>query len=332
MTDIIHRPSAPISPLTPPPDADKDTRYRMGKYLRWVGENWLMPDLSLYRDFLISEKLSPLTISGHLSMIRNSYRDLIRDRKLFFSIVKAADPDADRTERILIVNEMIINIHNAIDPKAVKISTKKIQDTPDAHIHRLTALEANELLGLPGQDTLLGKRDTAMIAILLCTGIRVGELVALEAGDLYHTFDDGEPGLLVNRGKGNKQRGIPYGDLIWCRTLTERWMTAADISNGPIFRAFWKGCKKVRPHALTTSGVEIILRRYSLLIAGELDYPRPHNLRRTYAKLMDDAGKKLMAIQQNLGHSSSKVTEGYIGYQDMKERRPPAIFSDVSGK
>ncbi len=323
---------APVSPLTPPATADKHRRYRMNSYLTWVGPRWLEPKLADYRDFLLDSGLMASTVKAHLCAVRVAYRELLLDRDLFFSQARTAKPTASFVELKLAVDEMITRIRDAIDPAAVKIKTETVQDIPDAEARRLTKNEADELLMRPGlayPDSLRGLRDTALIAIALCTGAREFELVAIQVDDLYHT-SEGEPALLIPLGKGRKKRTVPYGELEWCVTLAERWMTAAGIDEGPVFRGFWKGCKKVRPTALTTKGAENILRNYPLNIAGKLGYAKPHNLRRTYARLLEEGGMKLLSIQQNLGHRDPKTTLGYIGTLDAKERRPPAIFADVS--
>ncbi len=327
-------PARPINPLTPPPSANKHRRYRMNKYLAWVGPRWLDPKLGKYRDFLLDSGLKASTVKAHLCTVRVAYRELLLDRDLFFAQATIAKKTAPFVEKKLAVDEMIIRITNTISPDATKVKGETVQDIPDAEARRLTKSEADELLRMPGQaypDSLRGLRDTALVAIALCTGVRAFELVATQVGDLYHT-SEGEPALLIPLGKGRKKRTVPYGELEWCRVLAERWMTAAGIDEGPVFRGFWKGCKKVRPTALTTKGVENILRNYPLNISGKLSYAKPHDLRRTYARLSEEAGMKLLSIQQNLGHRDPKTTLGYIGTLDTKERCPPAIFADVSGE
>lgn len=322
---------APISPLTPLPTANKHQRYRINKYLAWIGPRWLEPRLDKYRDFLLDKELEPSTVKAHLSTVRVAYRSLLLNRDLFFTQARAAKQDASFVEIKLAVDEMIIRIRDAIDPAAVKIQTETSQDIPDAEARRLTKSEANELLKMPGlayPDSLRALRDTALIAIALCTGVREFELVAICKPDLYHT-SEGEPALLIPLGKGRKKRVVPYGELEWCVTLAERWISAAGVTDGPIFRGFWKGCKKVRPTPLTTKGVENILRHYPLNIAGKLSYAKPHDLRRTYARLLEEGGMKLLSIQQNLGHRDPKTTLGYIGTLDAKERRPPGIFERI---
>lgn len=324
---------APTSSLTPPPTSNRHLRYRMGKYLNWIGNYWLTPNLAAYRDFLLNEGLSTSTISVHLSTVRMSYRRLVRDRDFFYAQARKVSQSNDPVTLKTIVDEMIIRIRDACDPDAAKVDEVTVQDTPDSEMRRLTKDEADELLSLPNlasPDNLRGVRDTAIIAIALCTGIREGELVAIEVDHLHDTLDN-EPALVVPLGKGKKKRVIPYGDLIWCRTLTERWLSAAGITSGPVFRGFWRGCKKVRKDALTTMGIETILSRYPFPIGEKLDYARPHMLRRTYASLMHQAGVDPIAIQQNLGHSNLRTTLHYIGPLDVQKRRPPAIFADVSG-
>ena len=63
-------------------------------------------------------------------------------------------------------------------------------------------------------------------------------------------------------------------------------------------------------------------------ILGACLYPDvPHDLRRTYARRLYDAGTALVAIQQNLGHADVKTTLGYMGELDAEQRTPPAIYS-----
>lgn len=52
----------------------------------------------------------------------------------------------------------------------------------------------------------------------------------------------------------------------------------------------------------------------------------PHDLRRTYARRLYEAGLPLLGIQQNLGHASHTTTERYIGQLDARARRPSDIY------
>ena len=63
------------------------------------------------------------------------------------------------------------------------------------------------------------------------------------------------------------------------------------------------------------------------MVDGKLAKVKPHDLRRTYARRLYEAGVDLVAIQQNLGHASQQTTLGYIGTLDVARRKPPAVYS-----
>jgi integrase len=54
---------------------------------------------------------------------------------------------------------------------------------------------------------------------------------------------------------------------------------------------------------------------------------KPHDLRRSYARRMYEAGADIVAIQQNLGHSSIETTMTYIGELDARRRRGRNIYN-----
>ena len=132
--------------------------------------------------------------------------------------------------------------------------------------------------------------------------------------------------LLVRAGKGTRQRLVPYGEMVDALAVVEAWLGAAGLTDGPVFRAFWKGGQRVRPGRLSVRAVADILKAYPVMVGGQLRTVRPHNLRRTYARLLRDVGVSLDAIQQNLGHADLKTTQGYIGVLDAADRQPPRIL------
>src|SRR5690606_31217920 len=120
--------------------------------------------------------LKPTSVAAHLATIRGVYGQLLRDnrtRDALYALTPAAASPADRKAY---VDEALARLQNATAPaaSAVRVVTSRDQ-TDTAHL-RLTVAEANALLEAPGVDTPLGLRDTAIIALLLCTGIRELEL------------------------------------------------------------------------------------------------------------------------------------------------------------
>jgi site-specific recombinase XerD len=77
---------------------------------------------------------------------------------------------------------------------------------------------------------------------------------------------------------------------------------------------------------LHVRAVNQVLERYPVALTGHTAIVHPHDLRRTYARRLYEAGVDLLAIQQNLGHADSKTTLKYIGVLDVSARRPPALY------
>lgn len=310
-----------------PQNTDKHSRYRLGRFTDWLeqtGTGWHNFDLATYRDDLLAEGYTANTVRAMLSTVRGRYQKIIFDRDLFYAIM--AQKTDNVLERKAWVDEMVTRLENAIDPKAATVKIKTSQDVPDAKHLRLTSWQASSLIAAPGVETLRGLRDTAVIATMLCTGIREAELSALEARDLRQRYD-GRLSLHVREGKGCKERLVPYGKLEWMLAIVDKWLMTADISGGSVFRGFYKDNRQLRPDSLSVRAVQYILARYPVIVDGKLVTVRPHDCRRTYARRLYMANVPLAAIQQNLGHSDSKTTLGYIGPLDAELRSPPAVYT-----
>lgn len=324
---------------------DKDGKSRIGKFDAWLRDNgmaWHNPDMAAYRDSLLAT-VAPATAASHLSSIRGRYNALLGDNRVRDSLYALAPVDAAPADKKAVVDEILQRLENAVKPSAAKVKQEKKQDVVDSAHLRLTRNQASALIAAPGVHSLSGLRDTALIALILCTGIREAEAVGLDVNDLRQQVN-GVLCLHVREGKGSKTRAVPYGDMEWCLPIVDLWLQKAGISDGAVFRGFYKGGKRVRPGRLTTRAVQLILggeldektggrkNGYPITIKGKLCMVQPHDLRRTYARLLYEAGVPIVAIQQNLGHSDLKTTLGYIGDLNIDQRKPPSIFDfDLSG-
>ena len=319
-----------------PADADKDTASRLGRYQDWItdqGQAWHEPDLAGYRDYLLDQGLAASSVSAHLSTIRGRYQILLKDNSVRDGLEVAirealiidGQPDSPADVEAL-VNRKLTRLSNAIDPSLSQVTVHTDQDTPDSQHHRLTAQQAEHLITAPDTNTLQGLRDKALFALMLSTGIRAAEAAAVEVEDLPQELG-GELALHVKAGKGDKGRLIPYGDMDQALIVVDAWLHAAGITEGPVFRGFYRGYKTIRNTAITTRGIEKVLGGYQIPINGKLGTLAPHDLRRTYARLLYTNGVDLISIQQNLGHADSKTTLGYIGVMDASARRPPTMIN-----
>lgn len=314
----------------------KDESHRLATYIDWLQENdvnWYLPDLEAYREYLLREytgrdntALSSTSVKAHLSTVRGRYKSMLRNNKLRDYFFSQTPDNLSPSDKKAMVDEIYERIRNAIDPENSQVNIITRQDVHDEFHLRLTKQQVQELLKQPDQSRLIGQRDFALLALLLCTGIREAELCALQVIDLSKSLAS-EPALHIRHGKGAKERLVPYGSLIWGLQAVQKWLSSANITEGAVFRGFYRGGKRTRPTPLTVRAVNQILEKYPIHIAGEATKVHPHDLRRTYARQLYESGMDLLAIRDNLGHVDSRTTLKYIGTMDVEARKPKQIYS-----
>lgn len=334
--------------LMPNRDSEnKDVKYRLDMYIEWLDlrmYRWFEADLAAYRDYLLKphhitikrgeeigkkravKAKSPATVAAHLATIRGRYNALLISNTVRQSFWDMSPADASPSDRKAFVDEILVRLQNAVHPTTAAVKQTKQQDEADSDHLRLKQSQAEDLIAAPGVDTMTGIRDTAIIALTLCTGIREAELTALNCDDLRQTYD-GKLSLRVQHGKGDKKRMIPYGPLDWCLFFVDHWLSVAGITEGAVFRGFYRGGKAVRPDRLTTRSINEIMNGYPIMIDGKKRVVKPHDLRRSYARLCYDQGFDTIQLQQNLGHASLATTQLYIGALDGAARTPPKIIN-----
>lgn len=165
----------------------------------------------------------------------------------------------------------------------------------------LSKAEAQAVLDGP-DGSLKGKRDKALLAMFLGTGLRIAEITSLTFGHIQQR--EARWVIVDLLGKGNKVRTVPVPS--WCKQAIDDWALAAGINEGRILRSVNKG-GKVWGDGMTSIGI------YKAVKA--LTGVAPHDLRRTWAKLAHKGGAALEQIMISLGHASIQTTETYLGVQ-----------------
>ena len=183
----------------------------------------------------------------------------------------------------------------------------------------LTADEARTLWQLPDPGTVKGKRDRAMLALLLGCGLRRRELTELTLDHIQRREDHWAIVDLV--GKAGHVRTIPVPD--WVKQTIDDWLKAACVTDGRMFR---RVCRTgtIWGEEMTVKVVWHVVKQY----AGELGVVKlaPHDLRRSCARLCHNAGGELEQIQFLLGHVSVQTTEKYLG---CKQRLKEAVNDKI---
>jgi integrase len=170
----------------------------------------------------------------------------------------------------------------------------------------LTAEPGRDLLSTFDRSSLRGKRDYAMVAILLGCGLRRAEFAAAQVADLQQR--EGHWGACGSHRKGRSdQDGSDTGLGSGGRA---RLVTEAVISEGVVFPAINKA-GWVATGGFSPKVIWGVVKQASAS-CGLADIA-PHDLRRTCARLCHLAAGELEQIQFLLGHMSVQTTERYLG-------------------
>ncbi len=154
------------------------------------------------------------------------------------------------------------------------------------------------------------RRDRALLELLYAAGLRVSELTGLDLGDVEQ-----KEGILRVRGKGNKERIVPYGAKAQ-EALEKYWPLREQLlqqthekgdRQGPHTEAVFLNYSGRR---LTQRSVGRIVKKYVRIANVNWDL-HPHSLRHAFATHLLADGADLRAIQELLGHQSLTTTQKY---------------------
>ena len=155
------------------------------------------------------------------------------------------------------------------------------------------------------REKLIVKRDRAILELLYASGLRVSELTGLNLADM-----DRAERILRVRGKGDKERIVPYGGkaeqaLEFYAPVREQFIQKArrPADAQAVFL-------NLSGRRLTTRSVGRIVKKYVQLVNANWDL-HPHSLRHAFATHLLADGADLRAIQELLGHSSLSTTQRY---------------------
>lgn len=261
----------------------------LATYARWLAQKGLVwdavsaDDLHRYRDWLAAS-YARTTANRRLTVVRALYLEALRGH---------------------------LTPYNAAD------QLRSIRGRDDREGGALTRGEAMELLSRTERDSeppslrLIGMRDLAMLAILIRTGLRRFELVALRVGDLGMT--QGHNVLTIRAGKGNVTRTVKLPPDV--RRTIDDWLRAAAGAglelggDDPLFVEVRKGGHPVSRRSLSDRAVHSIVTRR--LRAADLQAFGPHALRASFVTLALEGGAPLHVVQRAVGHADPRTTERY---------------------
>lgn len=238
------------------------------------------------------------------------------------------------------VNRMIASVRGVL-----KASWKLGQMSTDDY-HRAIEMKFQKVEGLaPAGRVLPGKeidqilraaaaqpeprcwRDQAMVVMLYAGGLRRQEIAGVSVDD----YDVDRGIIVVQKGKGAKYREVPIaeGYRSWIEPWVARREGTCTMTHDPERALFvrWTRAGKETNNRLTGAGVDHALNAIREL-AGVEDFS-PHDLRRSYATELLDAGADLLMVQALMGHADVKTTKIYDRRGEAGKRKAAEKFPVV---
>ena len=158
------------------------------------------------------------------------------------------------------------------------------------------------------------ERDKLIVRVLADCGLRLGEVLALRAEDLWEPRR-AEFALKV-RGKGSRDRVVPLAPGLYRRL--RRYLGARGAERrDPVFVALRKGADGAYP-PLTKSGLEQAIRA----IAREAGIEKrvyPHVFRHSFATEWLRRGGNIISLQRILGHTDLTMIQGVYSHLDTSD-------------
>lgn len=283
--------------------------------------------LTNFKNFLDDQDLSPLTIKGYLSDLHNFAHWFEQTNGEALTVQRITPTDVKEYKHFLLNIERrkagTVNRRLAALAALCKWArqTKQITSDPTENIKGVTGVvrgpkwldkhEQHRLIRAIENDLELAKqkypkrwvtrrRDAAMVLFLLHTGLRLSEAVELRMEDIQLSERKGS--VLVQNGKGNKQRSVPLNSV--ARKALQEWNEVRPQSD-----YLWMTVEGEH-ESLSGRTVQRILQRYAK--AADVKELTPHVCRHTFAKNLVDNGVGLEKVAALLGHSSLNTTRIYI--------------------
>ncbi|MGD0152196.1 MAG: tyrosine recombinase XerC [Thermacetogeniaceae bacterium] len=179
--------------------------------------------------------------------------------------------------------------------------------------------EIEQLLTEPDAESHLGIRNRAILELFYSSGLRVGEAVQINIGDI-----DLDLGSLIVKGKGRKERMVPFGRhaaealSVYLSRARPILSPAPPDRTGPLF-VNWRGQR------LSTRGLYQIIIGY-LRQLGIARHLTPHALRHTFATHLLEGGADLRSVQELLGHARMSSTQIYTHVSGERIKR---VYEDA---
>lgn len=249
-------------------------------YLTFAGslhESIQAPTLARWRTVLAQETtMSPNTINRMLSAVKRIMREAAAQGYVSHEIAAAF--------------EQVAGVKNVAMKDRIKANARV----------RIEPTEMRTVCDTPSAANLIGLRDTALLATLASSGLRVSELAGLTTTQIKRKKGGY---ILLVRGKNDLEfRDAPLSKEAYAHI--QAWLTARPIQSSYVFTAFDGRGERLTERPLSVEAVWRTVRKYSQ--SAGMDDVKPHDFRRFVGTEL--ARKDIRQAQKALGHKRIETT------------------------
>lgn len=195
------------------------------------------------------------------------------------------------------LGEAFSNLCDQLEQKKQGIRPAAYRSLSEKEIHDLMMQMERAIRGsITPFEIETNKRDSAIITLMLNTGLRVAEVSALDVTDI--TINERSGSVRVRKGKGDKERIVPLN-----KEVRDAIHYLADSASTALF------CGKATER-LSTRSIERIVA--SVCVSAGIPGVTPHWLRYTFAKRAERSDVPIETISEWLGHASIETTRIYL--------------------
>ena len=262
-------------------------------------------DHHLIREYvadLYGQQLEKSSIARKLAALRSFCRYCVREGLLTTNPARLVP--APKLPRRLPSVQTAEELNGFLD-KIGKLDQKAAQPGPAGTAPGTANKKARPSATSTEKSAMIPQRDRALLEMLYAAGVRVSELTDLNLEDI-----DQSGQMLRVRGKGRKERLVPYGDK--AQAALEAYAPLREellgrVKSAPHRQAVFLNYAGRR---LTPRSVARIVKKYVRLMDTGWDF-HPHSFRHAFATHLLTDGADLRAIQELLGHQSLSTTQKY---------------------
>lgn len=198
------------------------------------------------------------------------------------------------------------------DVKTLAPEKIELQKQPERQVEFLDESDLSKLMEAPALikgNSIIRKRDKAILETLFSTGMRVSELADLKKENINLEKDE-----FSVRGKGRKVRVVFLSNQ--AKYWIGEYLKARQTDPSPyLFIAHDRAKKGREPRPLTPRSIERIIQKHAK-VAGITKKVTPHTLRHSFATDLLGSGADIRSVQAMLGHSSITTTQIYTHITD----------------